>query len=90
MQPRRHEEVARAFRRRRGQDRRLELEEALLLHAAADRVDDLPALDDVVVQPVAPQVEEAVLEPDFLRIFLIAEHRHRQFVRRASTSTRAM
>ena len=41
MQARRHQVVARAFRRRRGQDRRLEFEEAALLHAAADRVDDL-------------------------------------------------
>ena len=41
------------------------------------------ALHDVGVQPVAAQVEEAVLEPDFLRIFLIAEHRHRQFAGRA-------
>ena len=31
---------------------------------------------------LAPQVEEAVLEPHFLRIFLIAEHRHRQFAGR--------
>ena len=37
MDARRHEVVARALRRRRGQDRRLEFEEALLLHAAADR-----------------------------------------------------
>jgi hypothetical protein len=41
MDARRHQEVARAFRRRRGQDRRLEFEEALLLHALAHRVDDL-------------------------------------------------
>ena len=41
MDARRHQIVARAFRRRRGQDRRLEFEEALLLHAPADRVDDL-------------------------------------------------
>ena len=83
MQARRHEIVARAFRRRRGQDRRLEFEEALLLHAAADRVDDLAAHHDVVVQVLAPQIEEAVFEPDFLRIFLLAEHRHRQLGRRA-------
>ena len=38
------------------------------------------ALHDVGVQPVAPQIEEAVLEPDLLRILLVAEHRHRQFV----------
>ena len=46
-------------------------------------LDDLPALDDVVVQPLAAQIEKAVLEADFLRIFLIAEHRHRQLVRLA-------
>ena len=79
MQARRHEVVARAFRRRRGQDRRLEFEEARLLHAPADRIDHLPAHHDVLVQLVAAQIEEAVLEPDLLRIFLVAEHRHRQF-----------
>ena len=40
------------------------------------------ALHDVVVQLVAAQIEEAVLEPDLFRIFLIAEHRHRQFAGR--------
>ena len=30
------------------------------------------------VEPLATQVEETVLEPDFLGIFLVAEHRHRQ------------
>ena len=79
MQPRRHEIVARAFRRRRGQDRRLELKEALLFHPPPDRIDDLAALHDVVVQPLAAQVEELIFEPDLLRIFLLAEHRHGQF-----------
>ena len=78
MQPRRHQEVARAFGRGRGQDRGLEFEEAALLHAAADRVDDGAAFHDIGVQAVAPQIEEAVLQPDFFRVFLIAEHRHRQ------------
>ena len=41
--------------------------------------DHLPAHHDVLVQLVAAQVEEAVFEPDLLRIFLVAEHRHRQF-----------
>src|SRR5204863_6052620 len=68
MQARRHQEVARAFRRGRGQDRRLELEETLLLHAAADRIDDLAALDDVGVQLLATQVEETVFQPYVLRI----------------------
>ena len=35
------------------------------------------------MQPLAAQIEEAVLEPDLLRIFLLAEHRHRQFRRGA-------
>ena len=37
------------------------------------------ALDDVAVQALAPQIEEAVLEADLFGIFLLAEHRHRQF-----------
>ena len=40
MDPAGHEIVARAFRRRGGKDRRLEFEEALLLHAAAQAVDN--------------------------------------------------
>ena len=79
MQARGHEIVAGAFRRRSGEDRRLEFEEALLLHPPPDRIDHLAALHDVPVQPLAAQIEEAVPEPDVLRIFLIAEYRHRQF-----------
>src|SRR6202008_2156632 len=75
MDARRHEVVARALRARRGQDRRLEFEEALLLHAAANRVDDLAAGHDVLVELVATKIEETVLKPCFLRIFLIAKHR---------------
>src|SRR6476661_1534631 len=66
VQARRHQVIARAFRRRRGQDRRLEFEEARLLHAAADRVDHGAAQHDVGVQLLAPQVEKAVFEPDLL------------------------
>ena len=36
------------------------------------------AQHDVVVQLLAAQIEEAVLEPDLLGIFLLAEHRQRQ------------
>jgi hypothetical protein len=79
MEPRRHEEVARAFGRRRSQDRGLEFEEALLLHAAAKRVDDRTALHDVLVDAVAAQIEEAVFQPQLFRIFGLAEYRHRQF-----------
>ena len=79
MNPRRHQEVARAFRRRGRQDRGLELEEALLLHPLAHGIDDRAAGHDVLVQFLAAQVEETVLKPDVLRIFLLAEHRQRQF-----------
>ena len=78
MDARRHQEVARAFRRGRGQDRGLELEEALLLHPLAHRIDDRAAGHDVLVQFLATQVEETVLKPYVLRIFLLAEHRQRQ------------
>ena len=49
MDARRHQIVPRALRRRRGQDRRLEFEEALLLHAAANRIDHRAARHDVLV-----------------------------------------
>ena len=80
--PRRHQEVARAFRRRGGQDRGLELEEALLLHPLAHGIDDCAAGHDVLMQLLATQVEETVLKPYVLRIFLLAEHRQRQFAGR--------
>ena len=83
MDARGHQVVARAFRARRGQDRRLELEEALALHARAQGIDDAPAQHDVGVQLLAPEIEEAVFEPRVLGIGLIAEHRQRQVAGRA-------
>ena len=82
MNPRRHQEVARALRRRRRQDRGLEFEEALLLHPLAHRIDDRAAGHDVLVQLLATKVEETVLKPYIFRIFLLAEHRQRQFAGR--------
>ena len=79
---RRHQEVARAFRRRRRQDRRREFGEAGLAHAPAHLGDDPGARDDVPVQRVAAQVEEAVFEADVLGIVRLAEHRQRQFLGR--------
>ena len=35
------------------------------------------------MQPLAPQVEEAVFQPQLFGIFLLAKNRHRQFRRRA-------
>ena len=82
MDPRRHQEVARAFRRRRRQDRGLEFEKALLLHPLAHGIDDRAAGHDVLVQLLATKVEETVLKPYVLGIFLLAEHRQRQFAGR--------
>ena len=75
MDARRHEEVAGTFGRGRGEDRRLEFEEALVHHAAAQRVDDLATLHDVLVDAFAAEIEEAVAEANVLRILGITEHR---------------
>ena len=88
MQARGHEKVARALRARGGQDRRLELEEALRLHPRAQAVDDLAAQHDVLVQLFAAQIEEAVFEPHVLGIVLLAEDRQRQFGGRAQNLDR--
>ena len=82
MNPRRHQEVARALRRRRGQDRGLELEETLILHAFAHRINDLAAGHDILVELLTTKVEETVLKPYIFRIFLLTEHRQRQFAGR--------
>ena len=76
------QEVARAFRRGGRQDRRRIFGEADIGHLAAHGGDDLGALDDVLVQRLAAQVEEAVLEADVFRVVRLAEDRQRQFLRR--------
>jgi hypothetical protein len=42
--------------------------------------DDLRALDDIGVQRLAAQIEEAIAQADILGIFLLARHRQRQFL----------
>ena len=81
MQPRRHQEVARALRRGGGQDRRLELVEAGRAHQLAHLRHDRHAAHDVLVQQLAAQIEEAVFEPRVLRIVGLAEDRQRQLRR---------
>ena len=81
MDAARHQEVARAFGRRGGEDRRLEFGEAALDHAAADAGDHLRAQHDVGVQPLAPEIEEAIAKSNILGIVAFAEHRQRQFLR---------
>ena len=83
MDARGHEKIAGAFRAGGGQDRGLELEEPLPLHARSKRINDLPAQHDVAMQLLAAQVEKAVAEPRVLGIRLVAENRQRQIARRA-------
>jgi hypothetical protein len=64
VQARRHQEVARAFRRGGRQDRGLVLGKPWATMRLADRGDHLGAQHDVLVQGLAAQVEEAVLEAD--------------------------
>ncbi len=82
MQPARHQEVAGAFGRARGQDRSLELGEAGRHHAAADAGDHLGPQHDVAMQLVAPKVEKAVAQPDVLARLLLAGDLQRQDVGR--------
>ena len=75
-----NEEIARTFRRRSGQDRRRIFGKTDIFHPATRFLDDLRALDDVGVKRFTAQVEEAVFQSDFLRIFLLARDWQRQFV----------
>ena len=50
-------------------------------HPVADRGDDVRAQHDVLVQPLAAQIQEAIGQPRLFRIIQIAEHRQRQFLR---------
>ena len=53
----------------------------------ADRGDDREPLHDVGVQRLAPQIEEAVLQAHVLRIVGLAEHRQRQLLGRATSTS---
>src|SRR5690606_28873459 len=75
MDARRHEEVAGAFRRRCRQDRGGKFGKASLPHPLAHFGDDLRARDDIPVQRLTAQVEEAVFETNVLRIVRLAEDR---------------
>ncbi len=82
MQAAGYQVIARAFGRRRTEDRRLEFGEALVDHPAAQARDDPVAQHDVLVNPLAPKVDEAVLEADILWVFLLARDGQRQFLGR--------
>src|SRR5438876_5058675 len=73
-----HDVVARALWGARREDRRLELGEAGRDHAPADRRDDMAPEQDVPMELLSPEVEEAVAEADVLRILDVAIDLDRQ------------
>ena len=80
MQAGRHQEVARPLGRARGQDRRLELDEALRLHAPADARDHARAQQDVPLHRFAPQVEEAKAQARVFGIVALGVDLERQLL----------
>ncbi len=66
VEPRGHQEVARAARRVLHHEGRLDLQEPVVGQVAPRRLVDLRAGDEVLLQRRAPQIEVAVLEPDRL------------------------
>ncbi len=81
LKPRRHHEVARAFRGRRDEGRRLDLHELLPDHRAPHRVVHHRPQAQVALHAVAPQVEVAELEAERL-VGLDALERDRRRLRR--------
>ena len=75
----RHEVVARPFRRRLGQHRRLDLEEPLLVEVLPDRHRRAVAQDQVALHARPAQVDVAVLEPRlFGDLDLVGDHERRR------------
>ena len=76
----RHQEVARAFWARCGQDRGRKLVEADVMHACANGARNLQPLHDDRVQRFTAQVEEAILQAQIFRIVRLAENRDRKLL----------
>ena len=86
VHPARHQVVARAFRRRLGEDRRLDLEEAELIEVAPGGLHEPVAQDQVALQLGPAEVEHPVPEPQLLRrqlLLLLARDRNRRRLRRS-------
>ena len=66
VEPRRHEEISRAFGRGLGQDRRFDFQESGLVEFVADRFGDAVAHLQVLRHARSAQVEVAVLHPQVL------------------------
>src|SRR4029079_1113546 len=74
----RHQVVARPFGRRLGEDRRLDLEEALLVEVLPHRERRLVAQDHVLLDPRTPQIEIAVAQPHLLGDLRVLVDRERR------------
>ena len=81
MDAARHQVVARPFRRRLVQDRRLDLEEVLLVEVAADLERRLVPQDHVLLQPLAAQIQIAVAQPHLFRDRRVLVDRERRRLR---------
>ncbi len=73
----RHQIVARAFGRRFGQDRRLDVDETVLVHELAQRARHRVAQPQVFQHRLAAQVEIAVAQPQLLADRLVVMERRR-------------
>ncbi len=79
VQPRRHEEVARALGRRVREDRRLDFEEALLVEKVARRLHHAMAQPEVFLHRRGAQIEVAVLQAQILVHARVIERERRHF-----------
>ena len=73
----RYEIVARALGRRLRQDRRLDVDETVLVHELAQRARDRMAQPQIAQHRLAPQVEVAVTKPQLLADGLVVMERRR-------------
>src|SRR5213594_4463685 len=80
--PARHQVVPGSLRRARREDRRLELDEARFDHPAPHRRDDAASQQDVPVELLAPQIEEAVAQARLLGKLGVGVDLERQGIRR--------
>ena len=82
VEPRRHEEIARAFGRGIGKNRRLDFEVAALVEVIARRFHDAMAQLEIALHVGGAQVEVTVFEPEILVHFRVIERegRHVGFV----------
>ena len=79
MDAARHEVVARPFRRGLREDRRLDLQKALLVEIRADRHRRAVAHDHVALHARAAQIDVAVFQPRLLRdLHVVADHERRR------------